>query len=77
MRGLGGGANPPGEPLGPPAGAAAIGSCMSGSLVAAGVRGLCTVLVTNQVWFGDVGGRLPIVAHTIEDSGLALKAWLS
>ena len=59
-------------PLGPPAGVAAVGSCVSGLLVAAKVRGLCTGLTSGQVW---CGGRLPIVdlvAYTVADSGVTL-----
>ncbi len=42
--------------------------CLSGSLVAARVRGLCTVQVTKSgaVALAEI---LPIVAHTVEDSG--------
>jgi hypothetical protein len=34
-----------------------------------GTSGLCTVLASDQVW---CGGRLPIVAYTVEDSGVTL-----
>ena len=52
---------------------AAVGSCVSGSLVAARVRGLCTVLVTLKGEWEDRRGQNP--AKSVFPSVCGVKRW--